>query len=163
MESYLVVDFLNFWQFKSNATWLVQILEAMSDLHFTHRSGSDRGWLPVWGEERLTSCWEMADMKGEMIMSIEHSLNECLLFSPTLIQSVFQYYFPWSPTLLSSLLDWSPYIFLSPPLSSLFSFTSYTSFHILSSSCPTLPDTGLSPAKVMGYPQAVLAENKGRI
>lgn len=86
----------------------------MSDLHFTHRSGSDRGWLPVWGEERLTSCWEMADMKREMIMSIEHSLNECLLFSPTLIQSVFQYYFPWSPTLLSSLLDWSPYIFLSP-------------------------------------------------
>lgn len=87
-------------------TQFVQIFEAMSDLYYSYRSGSDRSWLPVCGEERNDTIWK------KWWSWIQHILHERLQFSNPMLFI--------SPDLHLSLLY----------LSSLIPFSSYPTFHI---------------------------------
>lgn len=133
---------LNFWQSKSNTPWLVQIFEAMLDLYFSCRSGSDRSWLPVRGEERnQTWCWEMTDLQEEMIMSGAYLKWE-FAFLSRLIQCSFPVLFLLIPIFLSSLFSFSSFSFipLSFPLLPHFlhSLLSISCLHFLPPSQPFL-------------------------
>lgn len=102
----------------------------MSDLYLSYRSGSDRRWLPVYGEERsrYVEKWQIWKKRW---LRVEHILYESLLFS--------------NPMVFSSIISPDPHLYFSCSVFfSLFSFSSFPSICLSFLLLPHFPHSFLS-------------------